>query len=183
PTLQKYMRSANWHYLRYPYLVAGDADHHDPVVAWLKAHGYRIAEASLGFDDWAYTDPYNRCLAKGDAASVARLKMDYLARVDASIARMKALSQTVYGRLIPQVLVIHIGGFSAVTLSSMLDRLDAAGARYVTLAQAQRDPAYAETDPRAGDGTFMDRAAYEKKIDVSHVPAGSDSSGIDQMCR
>jgi peptidoglycan/xylan/chitin deacetylase (PgdA/CDA1 family) len=183
PILRKYMKAGDWHYLRFPYLSGGDAAHHDLVNAWLKAHGYRIAEASLGFDDWAYTDPYNRCLAKGDVASVAKLKASYLARVDASIERMKALSQTVYGRLIPQVLVIHIGGFSAVTLPDMLDRLDAAGARYVTLAEAQRDPAYAETDPRAGDGTVMDRAAYEKKIDISRIPAGSDTTAIDQMCR
>lgn len=183
PTLRKYMQSADWHYLRYPYLSAGDADHHDAVVAWLKAHDYRIAEASLAFDDWAYSDPYNRCLAKGDAASLANLKLNYLGRVDASIARMKALSQAVYGRLIPQVLVIHIGGFSAVTLDDMLDRLDAAGARYVTLAQAQRDPAYAETDPRAGDGTIMERTAHEKNIDISRIPPGLDTKGIDDACR
>jgi hypothetical protein len=29
----------------------------------------------------------------------------------------------------------------------------------------------------------MDRAAYEKKIDISKIPAGSDTAAIEQMCR
>jgi hypothetical protein len=53
----------------------------------------------------------------------------------------------------------------------------------VTLAEAQRDPAYAETDPRAGDGTVMERTAREKDIDISKLPGGSDFSGLDEMCR
>ena len=183
PILRKYSAAADWHYLRFPYLSAGDAAHHDLVNEWLKEHGYRIADASSGFDDWAYTEPYNRCLGKGDTASIAKLKARYQARVDANIGRMKALSQVVYGRLIPQVLVIHIGGFSAVMLPDTLDRLDAGGAHYVTLAEAQRDPAYAETDPRAGDGTVMERTAREKDIDISKLPGGSDFSGLDEMCR
>ena len=65
----------------------------------------------------------------------------------------------------------------------MLDRLDAAGARYVTLAQAQRDPAYTAPDPRAGDGTVMERTAHEKSIDISGIPAVLDIKGIDEMCR
>lgn len=181
--LQKFMAGADWHYLRFPYLNAGDAAHHDPVNAWLKDHGYRIAEASFGFDDWAYTEAYNRCLARGDATAIAALRARYLRGAGLAITRMKALSETVYGRMIPQVLLIHIGGFSAVTLPDVLDQLDAAGARYVSLEQAQSDPAYAQTDPRAGEGTVMERTAFEKGIDISHVPASQDYSAIDPMCR
>ena len=183
PILKKYMAGADWHYLRFPFLSAGDAAHHDAVGAWLKTQGYRIADVSVSFDDWAYTETYNRCLAKGDTASIEQLKVKYLAGVDAGIARMKTLSQTVYGRMIPQVLLTHIGGFSAVMLPQVMDRLDAAGAHYVTLEQAENDAAYAETDPKAGDGSVMERTAYEKGIDISKVPAGPNNSGVDGMCK
>jgi len=183
PFLQRYMPQGNWHFLRFPYLSAGDAAHHDGVIAWLKEHRYRIADVSVSFDDWVYTEPYNRCLAKSDRAAIEELKVHYLEGVDASIHRMKALSLKVYGRLIPQVLLSHIGGFSSVMLPETLNRLTAAGARYVTLSQAQRDPAYAETDPRAGDGTLMERIAAEKGIDISTLPVPADNSAVAQMCR
>ncbi len=183
PVLKKYMDGADWHYLRFPFLSAGNAAHHDAVGAYLKANGYRIADVSVSFNDWAWTDTYNRCLAKGDTASIAVLKTRYLAGIDVGIVRMKALSQVVYGRMIPQVLLTHIGGFSAVMLPQVLDKLDAAGAHYVTLGQAESDVAYAETDAHAGDGIVMERTAMEKGIDISKVPAGPDISGIDQMCK
>jgi hypothetical protein len=41
---------------------------------------------------------------------------------------MKAQSRQVFGRVIPQVLLTHLGGWSAFTMSAVLDRLDAAGA-------------------------------------------------------
>jgi len=182
-TLATYMGGKDWHWLRFPFLSAGDAAHHDPVNAWLKAHNYRIADVSVSFDDWAYTDTYNRCLAKNDLASIAILKQRYLAGVDAGIVRMKAMSQAVYGRMIPQVLLTHIGGFASIMLPDVLKRLDAAGAHYVTLAQAESDPAYAETDPKAGDGALMERTAVETGKDISKVPAGTNSAGIDAMCR
>ena len=72
--------------------------------------------------------------------------------MDAGIARMKALSERVYGRVIPQVLLTHMGAWSAATLPGVMARLDAAGARYVPLAQAQvgrrlprRQPAWPAT--------------------------------------
>ena len=182
-TLQTYMGGKDWHWLRFPFLSAGDATHHDPVNAWLMAHNYRIADVSVSFDDWAYTDTYNRCLARNDQASIAVLKQRYLAGVDAGIVRMKALSQAVYGRMIPQVLLTHIGGFASIMLPDVLNRLDAAGAHYVTLAQAESDPAYAETDPKAGDGSVMERTAYETGKDISKVPSGANSAGIDAMCK
>jgi hypothetical protein len=149
----------------------------------LKEHRYRIADVSVSFEDWVYTEPYNRCLAKSDVTAIEKLKAHYLAGVDTSIRRMKALSLRVYGRMIPQVLLTHIGGFSSVMLPETLNRLTAAGAHYVTLAQVESDPAYAETDPRAGDDTLMERIAAEKGIDISTLPARADDSAVVQMCR
>lgn len=68
------------------------------------------------------------------------MKRQYLRNVDRGVVNMKAQSRQVFGRVIPQVLPTHLGGWSALTLPEVLDRLDAAGAHYVTLAQAGSDP-------------------------------------------
>jgi hypothetical protein len=185
--LARWMQGADWHYLRYPFLDAGsDPARHDAALVWLKGEGYRIADVSISFDDWAYTETYARCLAKGDKGAIEAMRRSYLARVDAGILRMKALSQRVYGRMIPQVLLTHMGAWSAATLPAVMERLDAAGARYVTLAQAQRDPAYAEGGPQAGNGVLPERVARERGIEVGglpQVPQVPPAADLDAVCR
>lgn len=182
PVLKELMGDADWHYLRYPFLSAGDAVHHDQVRTWLKSKGYRIADVSVSFDDWAYTDTYARCVAKGDPVAIAGLKARYMDGVRVAIDRSKALSQKVYGRMIPQVLLAHVGGFSAIMLPDVLDELEKSGAHFVTLDQAQSDSAYNQEGPHSGDGTLMERTAGEKGIDISGI-AGNSVAGIDQICR
>ena len=183
PVLDALMAGENWRFLRFPFLDGGNATNHDGAIAYLTAHHYRIADVSVSFSDWAYTETYNRCLAKGDQVTIAAMKTRYIAAVRGEIVRMKALSQKVYGRTIPQVLLTHIGGFASVMLPQVLDELDKAGARYVTLEQAESDPAYAETDARAGMGTVMERTAGEKGIDLSGLPASAPIGDIDGLCR
>lgn len=183
PILTDLMAGEAWKFLRFPFLDAGNASNHDAAIAYLKAHGYRIADVSVSFSDWAFTDAYSRCLAKGDTAAIAAMKTRYMDGVRSEIARMKALSQKVYGRMIPQVLLSHIGGFSSIMLPQVLDELDKAGAHYVTLEQAESDPAYAETDARAGEGTVMERTAGETGVDISAIPPSPSFADLDKLCR
>jgi peptidoglycan/xylan/chitin deacetylase (PgdA/CDA1 family) len=188
PAIEARMAGADWRVLRYPFLdagngAAGDPERHDAAQAWLRQHGYRIADVSLSFDDWAYTETYARCRAKGDEAAIAGMKRAYFARVDAAIARMKALSLAVYGRQIPEVLLTHMGAWSADTLPEVMAKLDAAGARYVTLAQAQSDAAYREAGPQSANGTLPERAAMEKHVDVRSLPQVPPPGPLDAMCR
>jgi peptidoglycan/xylan/chitin deacetylase (PgdA/CDA1 family) len=184
PAIEARMRGADWRYLRYPFLAAGsDPARHDGALAWLKANGYRIADVSVSFDDWAYTEAYGRCLARGDSASIDAMKSQYLKRVDEGIRRMKALSQRVYGRMVPQVLLTHLGAWSAATLPDVMARLDAAGAHYVPLAQAQADPAWQDTGPRSGDGVLMERKALESGIGIGDIPGPAPLGNVEGLCR
>lgn len=184
PPVASRMQGADWHYLRYPFLDAGNTQaRHDVALAWLKGEGYRIADVSFSFDDWAYTETYARCLAKGDSAAIEGMKRDYFVRVGAGIARMKALSQRVYGRVIPQVLLTHMGAWSAATLPVVMAKLDAAGAHYVPLAQAESDPAYNNGSPQAGNGDMMERTAREQHVDRSGLPQVPPVGKLDLMCR
>jgi hypothetical protein len=184
PPIAAHMAGADWHVLRYPFLDAGNTStRHDGAQAWLKEQGYRIADVSISFDDWAYTDTYARCVAKGDNAAIEAMKRNYFARVDAGIARMKALSQAVYGRQTAQVLLTHMGAWSAATLPEVMAKLDAAGAHYVPLAQAQRDPAFTAPDPQAYNGTLPERVAVAKHVDTGSLPQVPPVAQLDTMCR
>ena len=178
------MKGADWQVLRYPFLDAGNTPaRHDGAAAWLAKQGYQIADVSIGFDDWAYTDAYARCLDKGDKAAAEGLEAEFLKRADEQIARTRALSQRVYGRMIPQVLLTHMGAYSAATLPAVLDKLEAAGARYVPLSQAQSDPAYHDPSPKSGDGSLIERHARDAHIDLAGLPAVSPMTRMDAVCR
>jgi hypothetical protein len=138
---------------------------------------------TLGFDDWAYTETYARCVAKGDQAAIEGMKASYYRRVDQQLARTKAMSQRVYGRMIPQVLLTHMGAWSAATLPEVMKRMDAAGAHYVTLDQAQSDAAYRMPSPRAGDGAMIERRAQDAGIDLAGLPTVEPVGNLDALCR
>ncbi|WP_457420963.1 polysaccharide deacetylase family protein [Roseateles sp. P5_E7] len=160
PLVEKHMAGADWRWFRYPNLSVGDGERRDAALAFLRGRGYQVADVSLAFSDWDYTDAYARCKAVGDGASVAAMTAHYLRGVDAGIAQALAESKVVYGRTIPLVLLTHMGAFSAVTLPEVLTRLKAAGARFVPLAQVQADPAYG----RFGGGNLIAREARAQNI-------------------
>lgn len=179
PVLEQLMVGTDWHWFRFPNLAAGrDATQQLEALAFLQHRGYRVADVSLAFSDWDYTDAYARCVARHDDAAIATMTAHYLAGVDAAIARMKAESHAVFRRVIPQVLLTHLGGFSAVTLPEVLNRLDAAGARYVTLAQAQADSAYA----RPGGGSLIPREARARGLSLPPAPE-APVLDLNALCR
>lgn len=183
PAVAAQMKSADWHWLRFPNLSAGrDAERHDAAAAWLAGRGYRIADVSMSFSDWAYTDTYARCVAQGNMQAIAMMKRDYLRSVNEGIAWTKATSNAVYGRMIPQVLLTHVGGWSAVMLPEVMARLDAAGAHYVPLAQAEADPAYAQADTLPGGGGIMERWAKSRNIALP-MPPPALPSYLPTLCR
>lgn len=96
---------------------------------------------------------------------------------------MKTMSQAVFGRMVPQVLLTHLGAWSAATLPQAMEKLDAAGARYVPLGQAQSDAIYRDTSPGAGNGLLMERKARETNVDTSGVPSVSPIGNLAAMCR
>lgn len=180
PAVRSRMHGADWRFLRLPNLAAGA--HLDEALAFLGARGYRLADVSVAFADWEYTDAYARCSARADGVAIpaiAAMKRQYLDDVDAAIVRMKDDSQRVFGRVIPQVLLTHLGGWGALTLPDVLARLDAAGARYVTLAEAQADPAYAHP----GGGSLLTRVARARGIALSRPDAGQARLDLAAICR
>lgn len=184
PAIAAQMQGADWHWLRFPNLADGATPAlHDGAAAYLREHGYKVADVSLSFSDWAYTDTYARCVARHDDAAIAGMKADYLRSVDEGIVWMKAASKATYGRVIPQVLLTHIGGWSAMMLPEVMARLDAAGAHYVPLAKAEADPAYARADRLPGGGGIMERQARAQGISLAALGHPSPPANLATLCR
>jgi peptidoglycan-N-acetylglucosamine deacetylase len=185
PTLRNTMADADWHWFRYPYLHMGETkEKRHAVAAMLKRHGYRVAQVTLNFDDWAYHTPYARCVGRDDQAAIAWLKETYLAQANAAIDAGQKASQLAYGRDIKHVMLLHAGGFNAVMLPSLLALLKERGFQLVTLDEAESDPAYAaEPDVFMPSGaTLLDKMMAAKQIPR---PAATESplAKLQDVCR
>ncbi|HKV26245.1 MAG TPA: polysaccharide deacetylase family protein [Candidatus Acidoferrum sp.] len=182
--LAQLMDHKDWRWLRFPYLAEGDTPaKHDAVRAFLGQHRYKIAAVTMSFSDYLWNEPYARCMAKSDAAAVAQLKRSYLEAASASIPYYRQLSQTLYHRDIPYVLLMHIGALDAEMLPQLLDLYRSRGFRFVTLPQAERDSFYRlDANPSLPSGpTTLEQALRARDLPVLAAPA--PPIDFNSLCR
>ena len=183
--LRSQMGDDGWRWLRYPFLREGETlDKRRAVRRFLAERRYEIAQVTMNFDDYAYNDPYARCVAKSDTASIEFLKQSYLRRAGLAIAASQEAAKRLYGRDIAHVMLLHIGGFETVMLPQLLDLLGLRGFELVTLPQAQSDTAYKEDPDWASNSgaTLLDQWAAVKGV---KGPAFEDDSfaKLEGLCR
>jgi peptidoglycan/xylan/chitin deacetylase (PgdA/CDA1 family) len=184
PLLAGLMGGEDWHWLRYPYLHEGDTvQKRRAVRAWLFAHHYKIAEVSMDFEDYLWNEPYARCMAKHDEASIQKLHDSYLAVADQYYGVSRELSRLVYGRDVKYVLLMHVGAFDARMLPELLALYRAKGMKYISLPDALSDKAYRD-DPDIGEpdgGSFLELMMQKKKL--KFPPNSKPYKELEAMCR
>lgn len=184
PLLEKHMAGGDWRWLRYPFLSEGETpEKHVAARKMLKAHGYRIASVTMSFGDYAWNEPYARCMAKGDAAAVADLEASYLKAAKDSLDYSRSLSATLYGRDIPYVLLMHAGAFDARMAPRLLKMYRDNGVSFVSLQEAERDKFYtadfrtqATSVPTSLEEAMKARGLPLPKLDLPFAD-------LDKMCR
>jgi peptidoglycan/xylan/chitin deacetylase (PgdA/CDA1 family) len=160
PILQSLMPQGGWHWFRYPFLNEGDTPaKHRRIADFLKARRYRVAQVTISFDDWAYSEPYVRCAAKRDQAAIEQLEASYMKRAAESLTRSQQTARVLFGRDIDHIMLLHIGAFTALMLPDVLNLLDARGFRLITLEEAAADAAYTSDlpFPAGRSGTLFDQ--------------------------
>jgi peptidoglycan-N-acetylglucosamine deacetylase len=184
PLLKSLMAKRDWHWLRYPFLHEGDSvEKRRAVRAWLLAHGYKIAEVSMDFEDYLWNEPYARCVAKQDEVSIAKLHDGYLAVAAQYYDVFRELSRLLYGRDVKYVLLMHVGAFDARMLPELLALYRSKGVEFISLADAMSDPAY-QDDPDVGErtgGAFLELMMRKKKIEFP--PNSKPYRELEAMCR
>ncbi len=174
-----------WRVFRYPFLEEGaDLESRARVREGIVARGYRIAEVTVDFYDWAYNEPYVRCLDRRDERAMAALKESYLADARLSLQWADAAARSLFGRPIEQILLLHIGAFDASVIDDLLTEYERLGVRFVSLEQALADPVYAvePRSPRAWQGTFLSQVR-EARGEVEPPEPNLPDGLLDALCR
>lgn len=144
PLLKSLAAGTEWRWFRFPFLSEGDTPQKRAAVReLLKARDYRIASVTMSFGDYAWNEPYARCMTKGDQKAIADLETSFLKAAELSLTHSRALSATLYGEDIPYVLLMHLGAFDARMAPRLLALYTSLGVSFVSLEEAQAHPFYA----------------------------------------
>jgi peptidoglycan/xylan/chitin deacetylase (PgdA/CDA1 family) len=182
--LQKLMAGQDWRWFRYPYLREGDTtEKYRSVRTFLDQQKYKIAQVTLDFSDYAFNDPYARCLAANNTAGIDQLKEMYLTRAALSLTRGQDFSKTLFGRDIKHIMLLHIGGFETVMMPHLLTLLKERGFTLTTLADAASDEAYKSEVvlPQNYNGTFLGQLMNAKSL--PRPPADDFFAKLGAMCK
>jgi len=134
-------------YFRHPMTHTGDTrEKKDAIERFLSARGYKVTPHTIENSDFVFNVPYAHAVASGDHALAKRLREAYLDFTIAATEFAEKTSPQLFGREIPQILVIHSNAITADCLDDMLQRFAARGYKFVSLDQAMSDPAYQTKD-------------------------------------
>lgn len=183
PALISLAGNSDWRYLRYPYLWEGaNLSKRHAVRTWLSAHNYKVAQVTMNFDDYLWNAPYARCSEQHNQAAIASLDKSYLAAADRGIQIARKTSQTLYHRDIPYVLLLHIGAFDARIFPQLVQLLRTRGFTFVSLEQAQQDPAYAhDPDQPLLHGGPLQHQEYVARH-LTYPPLSNPTKQLEAMC-
>jgi peptidoglycan/xylan/chitin deacetylase (PgdA/CDA1 family) len=184
PVIRDRMAGQDWRWLRYPFLQEGDTpEKRNEVRQFIAKHGYKIAAVTMSFGDYLWNEPYARCSAKNDAQAIHQLEESYLRAADEEVDYEEALSHIVYGHGIPYVLLMHIGAFDARMMPRLFALYQRKGLRFVTLADAEKDPFYAsDVDPNLPAGP----SGLAEDATSKHIPLPPHPQSVDflkSLCR
>jgi peptidoglycan/xylan/chitin deacetylase (PgdA/CDA1 family) len=184
PVLEKYAAGGDWHWLRYPFLAEGDtAEKRTEARKFLAAHGYRIAAVTMSFADYAWNEPYARCVAKNDEAAIAQLESSYLQAAGEDVDYRRAMAKALFGHDIPYVLLMHVGAFDARMLPRLLKVYRDKGFKFITLEEAEKDPFYkGSVDPSLPAGPDLLESAMGAR-GLALPPQPGPGLDVNKVCR
>ena len=158
--LKEYSNGRNWHWFRYPFLWEGETlEKRRAVRVHLSERGYRVAQVTLDFEDYAWNDAYVRCKAKQDSDAISWLKQSYLETAKQYVRLGREEQIIAFGHEVPNVMLLHANAFTTLILPDLITQLGDEGFSFASLPDVESDPVYAR-DPDASlrfGGTLPDQ--------------------------
>ncbi|MBL8208567.1 MAG: polysaccharide deacetylase family protein [Blastocatellia bacterium] len=157
-------------YFRHPMTHTGETQaKKEAIDSFLALRGYKITPHTIENSDFIYNISYVRARRGNDAAMQKKLRDSYLDFTIAATEFAEKISPQIFGREIPQTLLIHANDLNADCLDELLKRYEKRGYRFITLDEAMNDPAYQTKDTNVSRNgpTWLWRWMKSKGMNVS----------------
>jgi hypothetical protein len=134
-------------YFQFPQTHTGDTpEKKEAVERFLAEHGYKVTPHTIENSDFVFNVPYVETTRSGDVRTSARLADAYVEFTFAATDFAERIASEIFGRDIPQTLLIHSNDITADSLDRLLTGFEARGYRFITLDDAMGDSAYHTRD-------------------------------------
>ena len=158
-------RGKRLRFFRHPYLHTGrDLATRDAVAEYLAGRGYTVAPVTHDNSEWIFARAYANALVRNDAPLGDRVAAAYVPYMDAKFDYFERQSRALFGREIPQVLLLHANSLNADHFPELAAQMRARGYRFVPLEEALADDAYRTPDSYVGSAgiTWLHRWALTR---------------------
>jgi len=130
-------------YIRFPMNHTGDtAEKRQAIEDLVDRHGYVAAASTIDTSDYVFEVAYQRAIGRSDATCAAHIADAYVAFSAVQIDYYTGLNARVLGRAPAEVALLHVNRINLDTLDRLLALYTTRGYGFVSLAEAQADPAY-----------------------------------------
>jgi peptidoglycan/xylan/chitin deacetylase (PgdA/CDA1 family) len=140
-------------YFRHPYLHTGlDAGARSSLERFLAERGYAVAPVTVDNSDYVFARAYDRAVADADPHAIRKIADAYVENMQGVMEYYERQSSALFGREIPQVLLVHANALNADVFDRVAAMLEERGYVFVALDRALNDAAYRSEDTYFGAG-------------------------------
>jgi len=140
-------------YFRHPYLHTGrDLETRDAVVDFLSRLNYDVAPVTIDNGEWIFARAYDIAESARDKKMKGRVLRTYRVYMETMVAYYEQQSVALFGREIPQILLLHANLLNAASFGEIAYILKRRGYEFISLAEALEDEAYQSEDTYTGPG-------------------------------
>jgi peptidoglycan/xylan/chitin deacetylase (PgdA/CDA1 family) len=153
-------------YFRHPLLHTGrDLDTKHDLERFLAERGYRVAPVTIDNSEWIFAKAYFDAREEHNSDGMKRIADAYLRYMDAKLIYYEDQSRSLFGREIPQILLLHANHLNADHFDALAELILARGYKWASLDEALSDPAYQSPDTYTGPSgiTWIHRWAITAK--------------------
>ncbi|MCA1558197.1 MAG: polysaccharide deacetylase family protein, partial [Acidobacteria bacterium] len=160
-------------YFSYPFLNTGpNPETKKAFEQFLKDRGYTIHAVTIDNIDWIFSNAYMEARRRGETDVMRRISDEYVAYMESVFAHYEQLSAKVFGREIPQVLMLSASALNADNFDRLMEMLKRRGYGFITMDEALSDKAFSESPGYTGPWgiSWIERWALEKGVDLRGDP-------------
>lgn len=132
-------------FFRFPFNHLGNtAEKQAGAMTLLRARGYQLAASTIDTSDYLFDEAYTQALRERQRGIQRRIKQAFLDHTAKQIAYYADLNRQALGYEPPAIMLLHVNRLNAATLDAQLALFRQAGYRFVSLSEAQADPAFSQ---------------------------------------
>ncbi len=139
--LRKYDKDMK--YFRHPFLHVGATKNRaDSLENFLKKNDYITAPVTIDNEDYLFANAYQKALIKKDTVLAQTIGKDYISYMEQKIFYYEKMSQGLFNRQIPQILLIHASLLNADYIRALAELYTKNGYKFTSMDLTVADEAY-----------------------------------------